>query len=463
MLTVMRTPMPQTTTANPALIHPVSPQDRKAELVRAMQATRRKTLALLAEIPDELLSLRVHEFYSPIGWHFGHIGMTEEAWTRVQALNGSPRDTALSFLFANLPENSKDNRVHLPPRKAILAYLADTRNDALDALERTDITSANPLLTDAYAWDFAHQHECQHQETIAELRQLLAMHTRQGEDSLSPEQAETALAAPEPMEMADITGGTFRMGSDAICDYDNEKDAHDVTVAPFRLDKTPVTAGQWIAFMQDSGYARPELWSGEGWQWRQAENAQMPEYWRRVGRGYGQYTAQGLSAISPHQPALSLSWYEADAYARWIGKRLPTEAEWEYAARYDPRSNETRLYPWGDTPPRPARADYGQRAAQARPAAVMNVPTAYKPPDACAFGAQYLCGSVWEWTATPFLPYAGFRAFPYDGYSQDHMDGKHYVCRGGSWASDARVLRASFRNWYVPTYRQGFLGLRCAL
>ena len=454
-------------TANPVFQPPVSQppsaQSRKAQLVRAMQMTRQKTLALLAEVPDELLNLRVHEFYSPIGWHFGHIGMTEEAWTRVHALGQAPRDTALSFLFANLPENSKDNRVHLPPRKAIVAYLDATRQAALAALEQADITSPAPLLSNAYAWDFADQHECQHQETIAELRQLLAMHTRRGADDLAPDQAELVLQPFPPVEMAEISGGTFRMGSDAACDYDNEKNAQDVTVAPFRLDKTPVTAGQWIAFMQDGGYTRPELWSRDGWMWRKSEDATMPEYWRGVDRGYGQYTARGLRPIDPHQPALSLSRHEADAYARWTGKRLPTEAEWEFAARYDPQSGTTRLYPWGNADPDSSRADFGQSRPDPSPLPVTNLSPQEGGVRASATGVQHLCGSVWEWTATPFLPYPGFRAFPYDGYSQDHMDGKHYVCKGGSWASASRVLRASFRNWYVPTYRQGFLGLRCAL
>ncbi len=446
----------------PNSVNTTKMQARKTQLIKDMQATRKKTLQMLADIPDALMNLRVHDFYSPIGWHFGHIGMTEEAWTRVQASDMPPRDSALSFLFANLPENSRDNRVNLPPRKAIIAYLKDTRQEAINALQQADINTDNPLLSDAYAWDFAHQHECQHQETIAELRQLLAMHTRRGEDSFTPEQGEFVLHPAQPMQMANIQGGTFRMGSDAQCDYDNEKDAHDITVASFRLDKTPVTAGQWVAFMQDGGYNRPELWNPEGWTWRQAENAAMPEYWRKAGRGYGQYTAHGLTPISPYQPVMSLSWYEADAYARWMGKRLPTEAEWEFAARYDPGTGKTRLYPWGNTRPGLYRADFGQIRPDPYPMVVLNLAPDSGGYQASATGVQYLTGSAWEWTATPFLPYAGFRAFPYDGYSQDHMDGRHFVCKGGSWASSARVLRASFRNWYVPTYRQGFLGLRCA-
>lgn len=412
-------------------------QSRKEALRRDMQATRHATLHLLDSIPDDLLNIRVHAFYSPIGWHFGHIGMTEEFWALTQALQQPPRNAEYSFLFANLPENPKDNRVHLPPREAIIDYLATTRCDTLQALNAADITSDAPLIADAYAWDFAHQHECQHQETIRELLQLLAQH--QGRQlakdwgglsaALLSNQADTALPSlslpslsSEPQgDMAAIPGGTFLMGSDAHCVYDNEKRAHPVEVAPFQLERQPVTVGRWLQFLQDDGYKRKALWTAEGWEWRQAEGINYPEYWQPSGQGYACYRPSGLSALGAEEPVMSISWYEADAYARWAGKRLPTEAEWEFAALGD-----------------------------------------LSQPIQPFYGLTHMTGSIWQWTSSPFLPYPGFRAFPYDGYSLDHMDGNHFVCRGGSWASDTKIMRPSFRNWYVPTYRQGFLGLRCA-
>jgi iron(II)-dependent oxidoreductase len=422
---------------------------RKRDLRAALEAVRKRTLRLLDHVPDAFLKVRVHDFYSPVGWHFGHVGRTEEFWACKEALGGSCLDDRLSFLFADLPENPKDNRVHLPSREEIVEYLAQTRRRALAALDSADLDSDSPLLAEGYAWEFARQHESQHQETITELLQLIHKQIGRGESAGSAGWPPDA----RPTEMVSLPGGAFMMGSDDPHGYDNEKRAHEVTVAPFALDRTPVTAAQWLAFIQDGGYRRPELWTPEGWAWRRRENAERPEYWQSGGAAC--FGLMGLRAIDPREPVSGINWYEADAYARSVGKRLPTEAEWEYAAAHDPISDRARRYPWGDEPPTNERAACGLLAWS--PA-----PVGGKPAGASALGLLDMAGGVWEWTATPFLPYPGFQAFPYDGYSKEHMNGGHYVCRGGSWATSDPILRCSFRNWYVPTYRQGFLGLRCA-
>lgn len=429
-------------------------EQRKAVLRSEMERVRKKTLSLLDNVPDEFFKVRVHDFYSPIGWHFGHIGMTEEFWICSQALNRPCLDNHLQFLFANLPENPKDNRVHLPSRPEIMAYLAQTRCRTLQALEETDLATEAPLIADGYAWEFALQHECQHQETIAELLQLiqkqrLASATGESIPTLTVSES----AAPTPMIV--LPGGTFIMGSNDRHGYDNEKREHPVEVAAFELDETPVTAAQWMQFLADGGYRRRELWTEDGWAWREQEDVTAPEYWHRVSGGYAYLSRQGLRGIHPQEPVSCLSWHEANAYARWIGKRLPTEAEWEYAARFDPATGQSQTYPWGDRMPENHVRE--SLLLGGRPE-----PVGTNPAEPSAYGLRDMAGGVWEWTATPFLPYPGFAAFPYDGYSKDHFDGKHFVCRGGSWATDGRILRCSFRNWYVPTYRQGFLGLRCA-
>ncbi len=430
----------------------MSQATRKREIIEKLTIARQTTLDLLAAVPDDYLNVRVHDFYSPIGWHFGHIGMTEEYWVCSKALKQPPRNPEYSFLFANIPENPKDNRIYLPSRKEITDYLLATRKTVVKALKAVDLETNSPLLADGYAWEFALQHECQHQETIAELRQLLSQQFTPAE--LLPATAILVWDTPPPIETIAIPGGTFWMGSDNRHDYDNEKSVHEVTVADFQMDKLPVTAGHWARFIAEGGYKRQELWTADGWNWRQAYRIKHPEYWFPVGKGYGYFYAGGTRGIHPREPVTGISWHEANAYARWTGKRLPTEAEWEYAAGYEPTTGQMRRYPWS-TIRANFRADYGNKVGF--PAAVDEDRTAN------AFGLCCMAGGAWEWTSTPFLPYPGFTAFPYDGYSKDHMDGSHYVCRGGSWASAEVVLRASFRNWYIPTYRQGFLGLRCAV
>jgi len=383
---------------------------RKKALMIKMTLARESTLALLEWVPEDYFQVRVHDFYSPVGWHFGHIGMTEESWVCEQALHRPCRDEKLRFLFANIPDNPKDARVNLPSREEIVTYLEDTRERTLQALDETDLESDDPLIADGYAWEFAHQHECQHQETIVELLQLITQRTERAEEAFFGSEEEHW--QPAPMEMDAVPGGVFTMGSDSLLVYDNEQNAHEVEVGAFALDAAPVTASHWLQFMRDGGYRRPELWTPDGWKWRKQENAAVPEYWMPApdGRTFAYAGALALREIEPDEPVSSISWYEADAYARWIGKRLPTEAEWEFAA-IEPEEATER---------------------------------------------------VWQWTSSPFLPYPGFKAFPYDGYSLEHMDGKHFVCRGGSWTTDACIRRRTFRNWYVPTYRQGLLGVRCA-
>ena len=155
------------------------------------------------------------------------------------------------------------------------------------------------------------------------------------------------------------------------------------------------------------------------------------------------------------EPVASLSWFEADAFARWKGMRLPTEAEWEYAATFDPTAGECRKYPWGDEIPDETRANHGISR--------WNVaPIGQHENGESAFGIHDIAGQVWEWTSSAFAPYEGFKPYPYEGYSHEHMDGTHKVLRGGSWASQPEILRCTFRNWYVPGYRQGLLGMRLA-
>lgn len=414
-----------------------------------MTVARERTLWLLSQVPEEFLKRRVHSFYSPIGWHFGHVGRTEEYWI-VDKAHGLPvLDSDLTFLFADLPENPKDNRVNLPSREEIIGYLEATRGRTIALLEQAEFTNNAPFMREGYAWDFALQHECQHQETIAEMMQLIQK--AQSQEQI-PALAEPPIWESEfETEWVSIPAGTFVMGSDEWCGYDNEKGEHEVQVAAFSLAKHSVTSFQWSRFIEAGGYTNRELWSDAGWKWREEEEATMPEYWRELDGAYYFIGPHGLRPIHPNEPASCISHFEAEAFAKWAGARLPTEDEWEYAAR-GPLSLR---FPWGQQLPTSDEACYGLVHWSPQP-------IGGRMKGATPFGVEDMAGQVWEWTSSPFLPYEGFEAFPYEGYSKDHMKGEHRVCRGGSWATSAPILRCSFRNWYVPSYRQGFLGMRLA-
>lgn len=415
---------------------------RKEVLERRMAEVRRRTLALLDRVPEDFLRRRVHDFYSPAGWHFGHIGRTEEWWTVVETGLGQVRDEHLSFRFADRPDNPKEERGDIPDREGILAYLDDTRRASLEALVRADLSQPERLLKDGYAWEFAVQHECQHQESITELLVLI--------QSELPQPEVTPLREPVAVQprWLPVPGNRYRMGSQAGDVYDNEREPHFVELHAFNLAREPVTAAEWLGFMHDRGYEREEFWTEEGWAWRSEKEVRAPEYWREVPGGWAILGPFGLRAMHPEEPAGSISHHEAVAFAKWAHARLPSEEEWEIAA-----SAGGRRFPWGFDEPSHHHASFGL----ATPG-----PLPVKRLTAGPFGHLGLAGGLWEWTSTPFAPYPGFQPYPYPEYSEAHMDGRHFVCRGGSFASAGPILRTSFRNWYVPDYRQGFLGLRLA-
>jgi iron(II)-dependent oxidoreductase len=221
------------------------------------------------------------------------------------------------------------------------------------------------------------------------------------------------------------------------------------------MDRTPVTNAQYLAFMHDGGYTRPELWSEAGRAWLRETHAEAPKYWWRDG---GEWLRRSMDRTSPpalDEPVIHVCYHEADAFARWAGKRLPTETEWEIAASWDPRIREATDYPWGNGAAQPSAANVDQLGFNVAPidAYAMNV-----SPSGC-YG---MIGDVWEWTSTDFHGHPGFTAFPYSEYSEVFFGTEYKVLRGGSWATRPGAIRNTFRNWDYPIRRQIFSGFRCA-
>jgi formylglycine-generating enzyme required for sulfatase activity len=253
--------------------------------------------------------------------------------------------------------------------------------------------------------------------------------------------------------------------------WDNEFPEHRVHVPAFEIDSRPVTNDEWMGFVEDGGYDDARLWRPEDWTWRTRASLGRPHSWRlvddRVNRGERRLPAPRIRSLLEDVPfetaaawPVMVSWAEANAYAQWRGARLHTEPEWQRAAYGDPAEGASvrpaARWPWGDVPPSAVGANVGFRHGS--PVAAGSAADA-----ASAWGILDLVGSGWEWTGSPFEPFRGFHPLSrYPGYSADFFDGRHFVLLGGSWATDATLLRRSFRNWFQPHYPYVFSKLRCA-
>ena len=419
-----------------------------------LATARARTLELIDPLDDADLVRQVSPLLSPVVWDLGHVANFEEQWS-IRALDPAvPADFVRDRIYDPIA-NPRPTRKHLPlgNRAACLAYLHEVRQRARQRLAQLDLDASDPLLADGYIYKLIAQHEAQHSETILQAVQLMEGLVYEPARRREP----PAAVVPVDPESAVIPAGPFVMGTDDRgFAYDNERPAHAVDVPRFRLDLAPVTNGQYLAFMLDGGYRRRELWTDDAWLWLQGARAAHPAQWVRNADGTWSERAFGRTApLVPDRPVVHVSWHEAVAYARWAGKRLPTEAEWEKAAAWDLEKRVARRYPWGDLSPTDDHANLEQQTFA--PAAV----GAY-PRGRSFFGCHQMIGDVWEWTASDFAPYPGFEAFPYREYSEVHFGRGYKVLRGGSWATRPIAIRNTFRNWDLPERRQIFAGFRCA-
>ena len=261
-------------------------------------------------------------------------------------------------------------------------------------------------------------------------------------------------AAPAGPDEVKVDAGSFILGAtEEPWAYDNELVPHEVEVREFVIDRAPVTNGDFVEFISRKGYRTEKHWSPEGWDWRERENVEAPLSWE-LGKDGWERVRFGLREPVPmDEPVQHVSWYEADAYARSVGKRLPTEEEWERAAAWHERRGKTR-FPWGREF-MGYEANLGHRRFSPAPAGSY---AGGESPSGCV----QLTGDVWEWTSSTFHAYPGFLAYPYPEYSEVFFGEEYRVLRGGSWATDPLTARASFRNWDFPQRRHIFAGFRCA-
>jgi iron(II)-dependent oxidoreductase len=251
-----------------------------------------------------------------------------------------------------------------------------------------------------------------------------------------------------------VAGGTFSLGAEPgePFVFDNEKWAHPIRLEAFAIARAPVTQAEFAAFVEDGGYRRRELWCPAGWAWRQHAAAEQPAYWQRQTDGWFRRDYDRWVRLEPHRPVIHVNWYEADAYCRWAGRRLPREAEWEAAASLPVDRGPKRRFPWGEEGPTPDRANL-----DALTLGCVGVAAHATGDSSC--GCRQMIGNVWEWTATPFVPYAGFSPDPYKEYSEPWF-GTHMVLRGGAWSTRARLITTRWRNFYRPARTDIITGFR---
>jgi len=428
-------------------------QVRRRTLRRHLESIRARTARLVAPLDEDDLTRQFDRIMSPVVWDVGHVGNFEELWL-LRTVAGRPAHDPRLDLVYNPFENPRWCRGDLDilgPAEAD-EYLREVRGDALEILRTADLGSDDPLLRDGYVFEMVSQHEAQHQETV-----LQALDLRTDLEPYPPAAHRRIPAARrvDDTERVLIPAGPFTMGTDdRRRAYDNERPAHVVDLPAFAIDRFPVTARRYAEFIAAGGYRRPELWSAEGRVWLEETGHQAPQGWIPDGAGGWLVRRFGhLLPLDPAEPVQHVCFYEAEAFCRWAGGRLPTEAEWEKAARWDPRTGRSHRYPWGEVDPGPRHANLGHVGWG--PAPVGSYPAGASPT-----GVEQMVGDVYEWTSSFFQPYPGYRTFPYPEYSEVFFGEEYRVLRGASWATTDLVARATFRNWDYPIRRQIFAGFR---
>ena len=423
----------------------------RIQLEGLLRAARARTLAYAEDVAGERLLGPRLKIVNPPLWEIGHVGWFQEYWCLRHQPGSIFLPSVLSgagalYNSATVPHATRWD-LPLPDLEATLEYLGRVLEAVLERLAREGPTEHLQYFVQLAAF-----HEEMHGEAFMYTRQTLGYaRPRDASVSSNPE------CGPWTGD-AHIAGGSFQLGAlhGGGFVFDNEKWAHAMTLEPFDIARAPITNAQFAEFVEDHGYERAAWWSEAGWRWRIAQQAHAPVYWRKDVRGWCERRYDTQAPLRPHAPVMHVSWYEAEAYCRWAGRRMPTEAEWEFAAAATPGNDDKRRYPWGED---------NIQSHHANLFGVHNEPVdvaAFSAGDS-AWGCRQMLGNVWEWTADWFNPYPGFAADAYKEYSEPWF-GDHKVLRGGCHATRAALLSNTYRNFYTPDRRDVFAGFRtCAL
>lgn len=382
---------------------------------------------------------------NPPLWELGHVAWFLERWCLRHP--GWPDNDSLMPNADALYDSSRISHVArwylpLPAPGKTLEYLDRV-------MQRTQQRLAQDDLGDwQYFLELAIYHLDMHNEAFLYTRQTLGYPNPFADTGIAGYAAEASVSPAD----VQLPGGRVVLGAarDEGFVFDNEKWAHEVEVQPFTIARCQTTNREFLAFVEEGGYLRRELWDEAGWRWRANAGRRHPGYWRKAGNQWESRVFDRWQPLDPELPVLHVNAYEAQAYCRWAQRRLPTEAEWQFAAATDLAVSRPRRHPWGDSAPEVGQANLqgsGPVAASALPAGDS------------AWGCRQMLGNVWEWTSSEFAPFPGFSPDPYAEYSQPWF-GTHQVLRGGSFATTARLARNGFRNFYTPDRGDVFAGFR---
>ena len=405
------------------------------EITQRFIVTRQKTIDLAAPLSEADMQIQAEEFVSPSKWHLAHTTWFFEEFILRESGFKSSHAEDYRFLFNSYYDSvgqrqpqKRRGLISRPSLQQILDYRYEVNQAILAEIANNLSPSLLALL------ELGIHHEQQHQELfLTDILYNLA------QNSLNPiylEACPRQFSEPITIDhhaMLEFEGGLVSIGHDAEgFGFDNEMPRHKVFIAPYRLSKHLVTNADWIDFIDAGGYQNSLLWLADGWKAAQKEQWEMPLYWEK-NQGYYAFGLHGLQPLDLPAPVCHISFFEADAYARWAGKRLPTEAEWELSA--------------------------AQQSISLRHSSSLIV----EAPNNCDLGLQQLYGEVWQWTASPYIAYPGFKSCvgSVGEYNGKFMNGQ-YVLRGSSLATDPSHARISYRNFFYPHQRWQFSGLRLA-
>jgi iron(II)-dependent oxidoreductase len=413
----------------------------KASIIEILSTIRKRTLSIIQPFSEESLVNKYNELMGPVAWDLQHCAEIEALWTTRIDLKTKDciDDTGMvpAFFHAfQTPRRMRDPKGQLR-LDWVLARMAEVRQNSLRILSDFNPDDSYPLAKNYFLWKMIAQHEAWHAETMIVAINMLPDEAWEGVDLPSAAWNDSVPSKVDDSEMVEVKGGDWVMGtSNYGFPYDNEMPAHIVNTPTFLIDRFPVSNRRYFDYLDKT-------------------NAKPPFGWERTSNGWVKKWFGKKIPVDPDCPVLGVSYDEAVLFAKFIGKRLPTDAEWEKAASWNPQEGQKRTYPWGEAPPSNTTCNINGNVGGG-PSRIGSLPEGRS-----FYGCEHMLGDCWEWVEESLYLYDGFQPWPYFGFTMPFV-GKDKILRGGSWALAAPLTRNTLRNWDMPIRKQIFTGIRCA-